>query len=130
MLAVQAASKLYALSRFVVVVRGDCQGVLTALRKGSFRSPALQDISMAFNQMCAHLDVSPPPLFLHAPGEVLKAEGVDGLSREVAQELRCAESTPALRDLVLAEVVRLGERFTVDLFASADNALVPRFYAR
>ena len=89
----RAASKLYALSRFVVLVRGDCQGALAALRKGSIRSPALQDISMAFNQMCADLDVSPPPLFLHAPGEVLKAEGVDGLSREVAQKLRCVEST-------------------------------------
>ena len=130
LLAVRAASKLYALSRFVVLVRGDCQGALTALRKGSFRSPVLQDISMALNQMCADLDVSPSPLFLHAPGEVLKAEGVDGLSREVAQELRCVESTPALRDLVSAEAARLGERITVDLFASADNALVPRFYAR
>ena len=130
LLAVQATSKLYALSRFVVLIRGDCQGALTALRKGSFRSPALQDISMKFNQMCAHLDVTPPPLFLHAPGEVLKAEGVDGLSRESAQELRCSESGPALRALVSDEAARLGERFTVDLFASADNALVPRFYAR
>ncbi len=84
---------------------------------------------MAFNQMCADLDVSPPPLFLHAPGEVLKAEGVDGLSREVAQELLCVESSLALRDLVSAEAARLGEQFTLDLFASADNALVPRFYS-
>ena len=32
LLAVRAASKLYALSRFVVLIRGDCQGALAALR--------------------------------------------------------------------------------------------------
>ena len=34
-----------------------------------------------------------PPLFLHAPGEVMKAEGVDGLSRAGARELRASKST-------------------------------------
>ena len=50
LLALHAASKLYALNHFVVLVRGDCKGALAALRKGSFRSPALQDVSLRFNQ--------------------------------------------------------------------------------
>ena len=71
-----------------------------------------------------------PSLFLHAPGEVMKAEGVDGLSRAGARELRASESTQLLRSLVDEEARRHGERITLDVFASGDNAVVPRFFAR
>ena len=46
------------------------------------------------------------PLFLHAPGEVMKAEGVDGLSRAGARELRASESTQLLQFLVDDEALR------------------------
>ena len=44
-----------------------------------------------------------PPLYLHAPGAVLTAEGVDGLSRETARTRRASESLPALRRVVMAD---------------------------
>ena len=55
----------------------------------------------------------------------MKAEGVDDLSRAVAR------STLALGEKVAAEAERwLGAPLSLDLFGTADNALVPRFFAR
>ena len=71
-----------------------------------------------------------PPFFLHAPGEVMTAKGVDGLSRAAIRELRVSESTPLLRSLVDAEARRHCERVTLDVFASGDNAAISRFFAR
>ena len=72
-----------------------------------------------------------PPLCLHAPGAVLKAEGVDCLFRETARARRASESLPALRRVVMAEATRrLGSPISLDLFATADNTLVPCFFAR
>jgi hypothetical protein len=65
------------------LTRGDCSGALAALRKGSFRSPALQDVALCFNTFLMRLGVRPPSL-LHAPGLVMKAEGIDGLSRDIS----------------------------------------------
>ena len=71
------------------------------------------------------------PLCLYAPGAVLTAEGVDGLSRETARARRVSESLPALLRVVMAEAARrLGSPISLDLFATADNTLVPRFFAR
>ena len=56
-----------------------------------------------------------PSLFLHAPGEVLKVEGVDGLSRAGAKELRASEATQLLRSPVDDEARRHGERITLDV---------------
>ena len=56
-----------------------------------------------------------PSLFLHAPGEVLKVEGVDGLSRAGAKELRASEATQLLRSPVDDEACRHGERITLDV---------------
>ena len=128
--ALQAASQHFALGLFTILIRNDCTGALAALRKGSFRSPALQDVALKFSSLCVQLDISPPPSFLHAPGELLKAEGVDGLSRADAQEQRVLESTPALRLIVREEAQRLGWEISVDLFASSSNCVVPRFFAR
>ena len=128
-LATQAASKLYALADYTVLIRNDCTGAISALRKGSFRSPALQNVALLHNRLFMDLGAS-PPLYLHAPGEVLKAEGVDDLSRSVAQDRRASESLPALRRIVASETARLGMAISLDLFAASDNTLVPRFYAR
>ena len=46
LLATRAVSQLYPLRDYTVLVRGDCVGALSAFRKGSFRSPALQDVAL------------------------------------------------------------------------------------
>ena len=67
-----------------------------------------------------------PLLYLHAQGAVLKAKGVDGLSRETARARRASESLPALLRVVMAEATcRLGSPISLDLFTTADNTLVP-----
>ncbi len=40
-LATQAASKLYPLADHTILIRSDCLGAITALRKGSFRKLSL-----------------------------------------------------------------------------------------
>ena len=129
----QAASQLYPLADFTVLIRSDCMGAISALRKGSFRSPELQNVVFLHNSLFLDLRAM-PPLYLHAPGAVLKAEGVDNLSRsrETARARRASESLPALRRVVMAEATRrLGSLIPIslDLFATADNTLVPRFFA-
>ena len=59
----------------------------------------------------------------------MKAEGIDGLSWAGARELRASESIQLLRSIVDDEACRHGERVTLDVFASGDNAVVPRFFA-
>ena len=44
--------------------------------------------------------------------------------------MRASESTQHLRSLVDDEARRHSERVTLDVFASGDNAVVPRFFAR
>jgi hypothetical protein len=48
-----------------------------------------------------------PPLYLHVPGVVMKAEGVDNLSRSAAQARRASESTAALLRIVTSEAEEL-----------------------
>ena len=127
-LATHAASQHFALADFTVLIRGDCWGALSALRKGSFRSPAMQDTAIAFNELFMRVRAS-PPLFLHTPGTQLVQEGTDGLSRAEASERRKSEATRALRDIVIDQARFLEQDITIDLFATADNTLVPRFFS-
>jgi hypothetical protein len=72
------------------------------------------------------LTTGKPPLLLHAPGVALIAEGVDAMSREVAAARMLGSSTGKLRRLVTDEAARLGAVIFIDLFATADNTIVPR----
>jgi hypothetical protein len=73
-LATRAASQLHALADRTVLIRSDCTGAISALRKGSFRSPALQNVGLLHNRL--FMDVgAPPPHYLHAPGTVMTHEG-------------------------------------------------------
>ena len=54
---------------------------------------------------------------------------MDDLSRSAARARRASESTAALRRIVASEAERLGEPIWLDLFATADNTFVPRFFA-
>jgi hypothetical protein len=129
-LATKAASQLHALADCTVLIRSDCTGAISALRKGSFRSPALQDVALLHNRLFMDVGASPPH-YAHAPVTVMKTEGVDDLSRAVARSIRASASTPALREKVAAEAERwLGAPLSLDLFATADNALVPQFFSQ
>jgi hypothetical protein len=61
-----AASQLHALKDRTVLIRSDCTGAISALRKGSFRSPALQNVALLHNRLCMDVGASPPH-YLHAP---------------------------------------------------------------
>ena len=73
-LATQAASQLYPLADFTVLIRSDCVGAISALRKGSFRSLALQNVALLHNRLFMDLG--------HAASVPVRAgRGVDGGGR-------------------------------------------------
>ena len=106
--ATQAASQPFPLADFSVLIRSDCVGAISALRKESFRSSALQNGALQHKRLFMDLG-GMPPLYLYAPGAVLKAEVVDGLSRETARARRVSESLQALRRVIMAEATRRHE---------------------
>ena len=101
-LATLEASKLYPLADHTVLILSDCMVAISALRKGSFRSPALQNVALLFNRQFLDVGASQPH-FLHAPGVVMKAEGVpvDDLSRSAARARRVSESLAPRRRIVV-----------------------------
>ena len=119
-LATRAASQLYEMAEhtFKLLIHGDCSGAIAALRKGSCHSPVLQIIALLHTSLLMELCAS-PPAYLHVPGETMKAEGVDDLSRGTAQARRDSESTAAPRCIATREAERLGATLSVDLFATA-----------
>ena len=58
-LATQAASQLYPLADFTML-SSDCVGAISALLKGSFRSPALQNAALLHNRLFMDLGAMPP----------------------------------------------------------------------
>ena len=127
-LAFAAAAKEVDLSDAWVIMRNDAVGALSALRKGCASSTFLQQCSMRLAML--HREARCHPLFLHAPGDLLILEGVDGLSREVASEVSGPTSSPLVRDRATQLARALGWELTVDAFASESNTLLPRFFAR
>jgi hypothetical protein len=122
-LATQAASKLLSLADHTVLISSNCVGAIASLRKGLYRSLALQNIALLHN--CMFMDVGAAlPLYLHVPGVAMKAEGVDDLSRSATRARRASDSTVALRQIVSPGAERLGDLIWLDLFAAADNTLV------
>ena len=65
----------------------------------------MQNVALLHNSLFMDVGASPPH-YLHAPGTVMKAEGVDDLSRAVARSIHTSASTPALREKVAAEAER------------------------
>jgi hypothetical protein len=84
------------------LIRSDCLGTIAALRKGSFGSPALQNIALLHNRLFMDVGAA-PPLYLHVLGVVMKAEGVDDLPRSAARARRASESMAALQRNVTSE---------------------------
>jgi hypothetical protein len=69
-------------------------------------------------------------LFLHAPGSLLVAEGVNDLSRTTAADVAGPVSSPLVRSHADWLARSLGWELAVDAFASEANSLLPRFFAR
>ncbi len=69
-------------------------------------------------------------MFLHAPGDKLILEGVDSLSRDVAEEVSGPVSSPLVRDRTTLLAQALGWVLTIDAFASETKSLPPHFFDR
>jgi hypothetical protein len=106
----------------------DAIGALGALRNGCSSSTFLQQCSMRLAML--HREARCHPLYLHAPGDKLILESVDGLSRDVAAEVSEPDSSPLVRDRATLLAQALGWVHTVDAVASETNSLLPRFFAR
>jgi hypothetical protein len=127
-LSLEAAALEVDLSGAVVILRNDAIGALTALRKGSFASVFLQQCAMRACRLERRIGCE--TLHLHAPGTTLIEEGVDDLSRDAAAAAAGPVSGPRVRAAIDTLARALGWSVTIDAFASASNALVPRFFAQ
>ena len=75
--------------------------------KGAIPLPSAAEHSPS-TQQSLHCDINlgaAPPLYLHIPGVMMKAEWIDNLSCVTARARRAPESTIALRRVVTAEAV-------------------------
>jgi hypothetical protein len=124
-LALEAAGRLVDLTDSVIIFRNDCAPALAALERGSSTSPELQRHAMAVAKMCAAYNAT--CLFLHVPGSTLMAKGIDAASREGAERIRGPACGPELRDIIRNFAAKFHWSISVDLFASAENAITPRF---
>jgi hypothetical protein len=112
----------------IIILRNDSSGALAALEYGSTCSPPLQEHAMTIARLCATHNAT--CLFLHVPGSVLIAEGIDDASRGgAAPELGPACRAP-LRSTIHSFAARHWWTIFIDLFASASNTLTGRFFSR
>jgi hypothetical protein len=111
-----------------VLIRGDCFGVLTAMTKGSYKSPVLQEQALRFNRLCYARQLFPS--LLHITGEKMVELGIDGLSRDGAKEVHGPCVDDAMRKQIHDLAMLAGWDLTLDLFASKDNAVLPRYCSR
>jgi hypothetical protein len=128
LLSLEAAARVVDLSNAVVILRNDAVGALAALRKGSFKSTFLQQCALRMSRLERRIGCE--SLHFHAPGRVLIDEGIDDLSRDTALEVTGPVSSTDIRLRVHTLASSLGLTITVDAFATASNAVTPRFFAR
>ena len=126
-MALAAASRIYNLRGATVILRNDATGALSAFRRGSFHSSVLQALAVRMTTLCADLQIC--PFFLHAPGKELVDEGLDDASRRLASAVAGPACSAALRSLVHEIAAAQGWSISVDLFASACNCLVDRYFS-
>jgi hypothetical protein len=65
----------------------------------------MQNVALLHNRLFMDVGASSPH-YLHAPGTVMKAEGVDDLSRAVARSICASTSSYTLPEKVAAEAER------------------------
>jgi hypothetical protein len=127
-LAVAAADKIVDLTDAIIILRNDCAPALSALEFGSAGSPELQAHAASIARLCAERGAT--CLFLHVPGTTLMAEGIDAASRAGAAHELGPACGSELRGTIGSRAALLLWPISVDLFASAANAIAPRFFAR
>ena len=108
----------------VLICINDCSGALHALCKGSSK-PNMQAAAEQLNSDCIIAGLF--PVFLHVSGEALIADGHDEASRDKAKSLLGPSCSPRLWQTVLEAAREAGWELTVDMFAAAANAKLPRF---
>jgi hypothetical protein len=119
------------------ILRNDAAAAIAAFRKGSTQSPQMQRCALRLSRAAAGADIDCLPW--HVPGLVLVAEGIDGASRG-GSELGADANVegilgPAVDDALWRVACQVATdagwgQPTVDAFASASNARVPRFWSR
>ena len=127
-LAFRAALEQFDLRGWTIVLRNDAVGALSALSKGCAKSDFLQDQAMAFVALARRAAVE--TLFVHAPGEALIREGIDGASRDGVASVRGPTIDRFIRRAIDELALGLNWRLSVDLFATRVNRQTPRFFAR
>ncbi len=128
LLSLAAAARVVDLSNAVIILRNDAVGALAALSKGSFKSTFLQQCALLMSRLERRIGCE--SLHLHAPGRALIDKGIDNLSCDTALEVTGPVSSPDLRLRAHTLASSLGWTITVDAFATATNAVTPRFFAR
>jgi hypothetical protein len=71
--AVEVASQHFDLSRNILLIRNDCIGAIVSQRKGSSRSPGLQELALETVRRCTRLGAR-APLYFYVPGAQLVEE--------------------------------------------------------
>jgi hypothetical protein len=127
-LAFRAALSRFNLHGWTVVLRNDAVGALSALGRGCAHSEYLQDQAIEFVTLAREHAVN--PMFLHAPGTALVAEGIDRASRDGVATVRGPAIDRFVRRIVDSLAAAMGWQLSIDLFASRENKQTPRFFAR
>ena len=108
----------------ILLCINDCAPALAALQKGSSK-PNLQAATEQLHIDC--IRAGQFPMFLHVSGESLVSDGVDDGSRTKARSLRGPRSGAWLWEEAQQLASAVGWTMTVDMFAAACNAKLPRF---
>eukprot|EP00961_Rhodomonas_salina_P054505 732275-Rhodomonas_salina.2 len=98
------------------------------MEKGLAKSNVLQDNAVRTAKEAMKCGALPVGMWI--PGDKMIEEGVDGQSREGAQAVHDTAVTDQLWDMIKAKANELGMQLTVDWFASAGNARLPRFWTQ
>ena len=135
-LALEASARVTNIQSSAVLMRNDASAAISALRKGSFGSPALQRVAVRADRFCSKLDIDLH--CMHVPGLVLIEEGIDGASRDGCafgdeanvESIRGVSVSDRLWDIIQSVADRLSWKLTIDLFATASNHRTDRFISR
>jgi hypothetical protein len=107
-----------------IVLRIPHKQVTRALQAGSSSDPALQDIAMLVATICLETGAT-RPLFLASSPPIAPLP----LTPAALLAASIDSSSPRLQALVHDTALAAGSRITIDLFATATNALCRRFYS-
>ena len=108
----------------ILLCINDCVPALRALQKGSSK-PHMQAAAEQLTMDC--IRTGQFPMFLHVSGESLVSDGTDEGSRTKARSLQGPACGDWLWEQALQMAGQLGWAMTIDMFAAACNARLPRY---